>query len=462
MFAKARARLESDFTSAQFQYGELRGMFLTLVLDQFFIVFINVLSSAMVSSTGKEAMAAVNMVGSVNAMVSLIFSALAVGGAIVIARAKGRGDLDGVRHAIGETVCLCGTIAVVFGGALFALSETVVRSLYPRVDPLLIEYSVNYMRLMCVSFIPYSVFSVIFSAFRSLGDTKSSLLLTVVINGAHLLFSFYFINIKGLGVTGAGLSYIAARAIGMALALLWMLKIHNQYAVRVRHMFRFTRETTREIVKLGVPIAFESALFQGGMLLVQIYLAFLSTGEMAAHGVANAVLNLYYSTGNALTALASTVCGQTYGAGLYALTKKYCLNLVKIGRLIMLATCALLLPLTPLILRLFNPSAEDVHIVYKCLLIAAVGLPTVWCDGYITPMALRAAGDVVYPTVISVSALFAGRIALGYLLTIVLGLGVPGVWIGMLFEWLLRAVLLRGRVRGETWLRLGKAKGGIA
>lgn len=49
---RIRQRLENSFTSAQFTYKELRGMFFTLVLDQFFISFINVLSTSMVSSTG--------------------------------------------------------------------------------------------------------------------------------------------------------------------------------------------------------------------------------------------------------------------------------------------------------------------------------------------------------------------------------------------------------------------------
>ena len=40
----------------------------------------------------------------------------------------------------------------------------------------------------------------------------------------------------------------------------------------------------------------------------------------------------------------------------------------------------------------------------------------------------------------------------GNLLTIVLGLGVPGVWLGMVVEWLIRAVLLRSRVKGDKWL----------
>ena len=58
----------------------------------------------------------------------------------------------------------------------------------------------------------------------------------------------------------------------------------------------------------------------------------------------------------------------------------------------------------------------------------------------------------MFSTVVSVASLFIGRIAVGYVLTIVVGLGVPGIWLGMMVEWLLRAVLLRLRVRGDRWL----------
>ena len=98
---RIRERLEMGFTSAQFSYPELRSMFLTLVLDQFFIAFINVLSTSMVSSTGEAAIAAVSMVGTVNAMASLLFTSLATGGSIVIARSKGSGQADDVRRSIG-------------------------------------------------------------------------------------------------------------------------------------------------------------------------------------------------------------------------------------------------------------------------------------------------------------------------------------------------------------------------
>ena len=452
MVKKMNAWLEDAFTSEVFTYRQLRGMFFTLIVVQFFIVFINMLSTAMVSSTGEAAIAAANMVGSINSIVALVFNAFAIGGSSVVARAKGHGDAHGIRHAIGGTIAMCGTTALTLGVVLITLAHVLVNTLYPAAEPLLIEYSIRYMRLIAISFIPYAIFNAVFNAFRSLGDTKSSLLLTIVINVVHLVCSFTFINIMKMGITGAGLSYIVARVIGATLALTWLLLIHNEHHIRPKHLLHFSKRITHEIVSLGLPIASESALFQGGMLLVQIYLARLTTTDLAAHGVANSVLMLYNVTGNAVTSLASTVCGQCFGAGLYVLVRKYCQKLVAVGRFILLATCAIIIPLLPALLMMYQPSEQATPIIYTCLLIASVGMPTIWSDGYITPMALRAAGDVMYSTVVSGVSLFVGRSAIGYVLTIVVGLGVPGVWLGMMVEWLVRAILLRHRVKGDKWL----------
>ena len=452
MIKRMNAWLEDAFTSELFSYKQLRGMFFTLVIDQFFIVFINMLSTAMVSSTGEAAIAAANMVGSINSIVALVFNAFAIGGSIVIARAKGHGDGHGIRHAIGGTIAMCGTTALVLATGLITLSKLLVNSLYPAAEPLLTEYSIRYMRLIAVSFVPYAVFNAVFNTFRSLGDTKSSLLLTVVINVTHLVCSFVFINIMKMGIDGAGCSYIVARFIGALLALVWMLLIHNEHHVRPKHLLHFSKRVTKEIIALGLPIASESALFQGGMLLVQIYLARLTTTDLAAHGVANSVLMLYNVTGNAVTSLASTVCGQCFGAGMYVMVRKYCRNFVKAGRFILLGTCLVIIPLLPALLYMYQPSAQAKPIIYTCLLIASAGMPLIWSDGYITPMALRASGDVMFSTIVSVVSLFIGRIAIGYVLTISLGFGVPGVWIGMMVEWLIRAIMLRYRVKGEAWL----------
>ena len=449
---RIRQKLESMLTTDQFAYPELKKMFLTLLLDQFFIFFIALLSAMLVSRVGEAAMAAVSLVGTVNGMVSLMFTALATGGSIAVARAKGRGDENEIRRAIGEVTGVCFLAALALGTALYLGADAVVRFLYPDVEPLVTDYAVRYMRLMCISFLPFSVFNAIFNIFRNLGDTRSSLLLTVVINVAHLLLSLLFINGMNMGVVGSGLSYVVARLIGMILALVWLLKVHNVYHVRVSYFFHFSKDVTKDIFTLGMPLAVESMLLQGGMLIVNIYLAKLTTMEMAAHARANVMMSLYNTTAGALTSLTSTVCGQCYGAKRYDLTLSYGKNLIRAGRFAVAATSLILYPLTPLLLIMYNVPPESKGVIYLALGIVAVGMPLFACDSNITAMVLRVAGDGVFTGACAVGALALGRCALGYALTIPLGLGVPGIWIALVFEWVLRVIVQRIRLRGDKWL----------
>ena len=93
-----------------------------------------------------------------------------------------------MRCAIGETVGLSFALGLGVAALLFTLSPLLVDWLYPNVEPLLRSYSIEYMRLMCISFIPFSVFNAIFNAYRAIGDTRSSLALTVIINGFSACF----------------------------------------------------------------------------------------------------------------------------------------------------------------------------------------------------------------------------------------------------------------------------------
>ena len=75
-----------------------------------------------------------------------------------------------------------------------------------------------------------------------------------------------------------------------------------------------------------------------------------------------------------------------------------------------------------------------------------------------TAMILRVAGDSVYTGFCAVLALALGRCVLGYTLTIVLKMGICGVWIALVFEWFFRTVLQRLRMRGTRWLKEKKAQ----
>ena len=84
----------------------------------------------------------------------------------------------------------------------------------------------------------------------------------------------------------------------------------------------------------------------------------------------------------------------------------------------------------------------------RCLVLAVL----IVLHSFATPGMLCSAGDVQYPTYISIISMVVGRVALGYVLTMVLNLGPVGIWLGQLVEWLIRVVLLEKRYKSEKWI----------
>ncbi|MCR4578573.1 MAG: MATE family efflux transporter [Clostridiales bacterium] len=461
MLAAVRHELEKRFDSRMFTYTQLRGMFIPLLLDQLFIFIIGLLSSALVSSSGEGSMTAANNANVINSLAYAIFSAIALGAGIVIARSKGAGDDRGISRAIAQSCIICTLAGCALGLPICIFGVEIVKFMYPGVDHSIALKSGEYLRYMGLSLLPYSLFSAIFNTFRSMGDTRSSLILTVIINSVHLVCSFVFINVMEMGVQGAGLSFLVARIVGMAFAVGWLVRPAMSPRVRLKDFLSFDHRIFGDILRLGIPLSVEQVLFQGGMLLVQMYIATLPTYQTDAHGIANSIFMLFYSFSYAMTGLAATVCGQTIGAKDIKLTRFYAKNLVWVGRFIMLGAIIVIGPLLPLVLKLFSPMTESLPYIWGAVAIGALPMPLIWCDAFVLTTVTRSAGDSVFATVISLTALLLGRMAIGYVLTIALGIGIWGVWLGQLFEWVFRLLVFRRRFKGAAWIKVNMAEGTV-
>ena len=450
--------LHGLFDSEMFSSRQILKMFYPLLLDQLAIHLIMVLTTSLVSSVSQEALAAVSMVGTLCYMITAIMFALGSGGGVIIAQAKGSGDEDRLRKAVATTTMLTSGSMLVLSVALYVLANPIISLLYPNLELVVKEHAVHYMKLCSLSLVPYAIFHAIFTAFRSVGDSKSALVLTLYINVGHLVLSLLFINVMDMGVTGSGLSLIAARLLGCVAAVVWVFMGKGMLHILPRDFFKVSREIVRPIIKLSVPFCAEILLFEGGMVVVQGYLSNWgatpadSTRALAAHAVALSIMNLYQASAFCITQMMSTVCGQCIGAGKLDLAKRYKESMNKGGRLVLLITVLILFPLTPLVLKLYNPNPDALRMIYFMLSVAVLPMPLIWCNAFATPGMLCSAGDVQYPTYISIISMVVGRVALGYVLTMVLNLGPVGIWLGQLVEWLIRVVLLEKRYKSEKWI----------
>ena len=189
-------------------------MLLPLILDQFFISVINLLTTAMISSSSQESVSAVSLVSPIYMMIYAVFNAVSSGGTVIIAQYKGQGDKRSMEKAAELIVYSTTLTAVILSAVFIIFARPIINAMYGAADPEIVDKAVMYLIGCAISFIFLAIYLGGFAIFRGIGETKTCLYLSVIINLIHLIASYIFINIMKLDILGTVLALNIARVIG--------------------------------------------------------------------------------------------------------------------------------------------------------------------------------------------------------------------------------------------------------
>jgi Na+-driven multidrug efflux pump len=105
----------------------------------------------------------------------------------------------------------------------------------------------------------------------------------------------------------------------------------------------------------------------------------------------------------------------------------------------------------PWILRIYNLSDITAESVTKIIRFHGLCSLFIWPLSFILPCAFRAAGDAKACMLISTFSMWVFRIAFSYLIGGTLGLGVFGVWVAMVIDWIFRSICFVIRYFSGRW-----------
>ena len=448
-----RRSLSRQFGSTHFTYQKIFSMLLPLIMDSFFVMAIGMLTTAMISSSSQESVSAVSLIGPLNMMIYAVYNAISAGGTVIVAQYKGAGETERMKQAAGQLMIATPLSAIIGCAILTIFSRPIVEFLFRGVEEAVMLKAEQYMIGVAISSIFLAVYMGGFSVFRGLGETKLCLKLTILINLLHFVCSYLFINIMHLDIMGSVLALNIARFIGGAAAVFMLFSRRSVLRVHLRHVLRLDKKILGDIFHIGIPFGMEQLFMNGGSMLVQIYVAKLGTANVAANAIGNSVFGLLQATPAAVATLAVTVIGQCYGAGDKELSRKYGRSMVLLSGELALLSIVCSLPFLPYILKLYQAPQETVSAIYGALAIALTAMPLTWPISYIMPSVMRAAGDARFSSYFSLATMWVVRVFLGYFLAISLGLGLNGVWLTMVIEWIVRSIVFWIRFRSGVWLK---------
>ena len=445
--------LSKKLTSSYFTYQQIFGMLVPLILDQFFVSIIGLLTTAMISSSSQESVSAVSLVSPIYAMTYAIYSSISAAGTVIIAQYKGHGDMDKVKRAAGQIVMFTVLSAVVFSVVLGFFAEPLIHTMFADADAVVRKKATDYLIGCAISCIFLSLYMGCTAVFRGVGETKVCLKLSMIINLIHLFASFVFINILRLDILGTALSLNLARLIGGGIALYDLLRKKSGLNIEWADVFTINRNILKSVITTSIPFAMEQLCFNGGAILVSMFIVKLGTKNVAANAVTNSTIMVFYAMGLAVSNLTVTVVGQCIGAGDKKMARSYGKKMVWLGEVAILVSLAVMLPFLNYILKLYQAPDDTMGQIYRLLMIISVPMILFWSTSNVLPNVLRAGGDVNFTSYVSLFTMWVIRVGLSYVVCMKLGAGIEGVWICLGLEWLIRSVIFGVRFHSGHWIK---------
>lgn len=450
---KIRRFLVNSFSGDSLDCRQVVNILIPILIDQAFIVCFSFLNTAMISSSGVNAVSAVSMVDSLNIFLVNVFVAVATGGTVIVAQYKGSGNGEMVSRSAAGAMAGVFLLSVAVGGLVILLHGPTLSLLFGKADPDVFAKARLYLIGSCISYPGIAVFEAACGALRGVGETRSSLALSLITNLSYVLFNFLFIDYLHMSVFGMVLSLNIARFLGAVCSIVYLVRINTTLHFHMRDALRVDPALLKRVFFIGLPFAAEQMFFNGGKILTQTFIVQLGTYAMAANAICNSMANLLQIPGNAIGLGIVTIVGQCIGNRNVKDARKFVRSLLVLSSASFAVTTLVILPLFGPLVSLFSPPAQIVPLIHRIVLINALFQIPLWSVSFVLPSALRAAGDANFTSVVSMLSMWLFRVVLGYLLGICTPLGLMGVWLAMDCEWGVRTLVFVLRYRGDKWYR---------
>ena len=422
-----------------------------LLLEQTLSVTMGMADTLMVAGVGEAAVSSVSLVDSLNILIIQILSALATGGAVIASQYLGRRDEENASRSAAQLYSVLGISTVAVGVVCMLLSRLILRIVFGSIDEDVMRFAQQYFLISAVSYPFIGLYNGGAALFRAQGNSRISMLASLVMNVINIAGNALLIYGFGMGVIGAALATLIGRVFA-AVFILWQNQdLHNPLRVQRFADLRPRRRPIMQILSIGIPSGLENGMFQIGKLSVSSLVSTFGTAAIAANSVANSVTMFANIPGNAIGMAMITVIGQCIGAKKPDEAKRYGKKLMFIAYAGILATNIIMTIVAVPVVGLFHLSPEATKTglsLIHCFSLVAI---FIWPLSFTMPNALRAAGDAKYTMMVSIFSMWAFRVGSSYLLGGTLGLGVLGVWFGMFIDWGFRSLAFLIRFLRGKW-----------
>ena len=444
-------RTSLDRERQPFDNLALKAMIVPLLIEQLLQMVVGIADTMMVSYAGEATVSGVSLDTMIYTIFIYLFTAVATGGAVVVAQYIGHGDKKQADLAASQVFHIAGLLSLVCTALTLVFGNGVLRLLYADVAPEVMSACKTYLWIVALSFPANAFYNAGAALYRSMGKTRVTMYVSVAMNLLNVIGNAIGVFVLRAGAAGVAwpttISWYFAAVVMTALCFRDSIEVR----VRLQEMLRLKRDMAKRVLRIAVPNATEQVLFQLAKVVLGSLIATFGTSQIAANGIGQTLWSLAACMSVSMGPVFITVVGQCMGAGDAEAAEWYMRKMMRLSLALAIGWNILVTALVPLILPLYSITAETRYFIWMTVLIhnffAAVAQP------FASPLSsgMRAAGDVNFTLWSSVLCTVVFRTALSFVLGLWLHMGIIGIAWAMVLDWTLKAVLDIIRFKGGKW-----------
>ena len=385
--------------------------------------------------------------------ITSVFSSLATGTHVIVARRYGENDHPRAGDVLNNALLLSLIIGVTMGTLGWLFSHSILG--FFSSDPQVALAGTTYMQWRFAGLL-FFLFIVSYRGFfNGIGHTKVFMYSAIIVNLSNIVLNYVFIfgafGFSRMGLSGAGLASAVSNVIGCMFFVSATFLRPYRRTYRYYKRWNIQRSVIMQIVKISIPVSFQNMLILVGFLVFVAITGIIGTKEQAASQVVITALFMSFLPCFGFGIGAQTLVGQSLGNGDQPLAKRFGLEAARLATYftIVLGIIFILLPDAVIILITTN---ADVAAVARPILRVAGFAQVFYAGGIVLAHALQAAGATVYVMLIEVLTHWVIFLPVCYLFGVTLGGGIMGAWLALPIYILSYSILIYMKYRKDSWL----------
>ncbi len=386
---------------------------LPLIAGNFLQQLYNMVDSIVVGRfVGTTALAAVGTAFPVVFLLASLFMGLGMGAMVMVSQFYGAGDRERLQATIDTiyTALVVGAIPLSIIGML--LSGPLVAALGVPAD-VLPEFRI-YLLFMLGGLIGNLGYNVNSGILQGLGDSTTPLLFLAIACGLNIVLDLVFVICFHWGVAGVAAATIIAQTFSWLFGVFYINKKYEGLHIRPFGM-HFDKKLFGQIMKLGLPIGVQQALFSVGIMAMLRLVNASGSDFIAGYNAANKLDAIAFMPIQSFASAATTYVGQNIGANKPERVRKGALSAVAMSVVFSVVAGVILLITGPFCMQLFSTSSAVIAsgMAYLNRILPFYALLAVM---FILNGIMRGAGETTIPLLSSILSLWLARVPAAYLL----------------------------------------------